>query len=41
MGIRCPPVWASSGESAAKEHRREVAEESGRGASPRDLNEHP
>ena len=39
--LRCPPVWVSFGDAAAMELRREVAEESSRGAPLRDLNEHP
>ena len=41
MGLRCPPVWVPSEDAATGEHRREVAEESGRGAPIGDLNEHP
>ena len=39
--LLCPPVWVSSGDAATGEHRREVVEESGRGAPLGDLNEHP
>ena len=41
MGLLCPPVWVSSGDTATGEHRRELVEESGRGAPLGDLNEHP
>ena len=41
MGLRCPPVWVSFGDTTIREHRREVAEESGGGAPLGDLNEHP
>ena len=41
VGLRCPLVWASSKDAVVWEHRREAAEESGRGVPLRDLNEHP
>ena len=40
-GLLCPPVWVPFRDAAARELRREVAEESGRGAPLGDLNEHP
>ena len=39
--LRCPLILASSEDAAPRVHRREVAEESGRGAPLGDLNEHP
>ena len=39
--FRCPIVLAFSEDAAAGVHRREVAEESGRGAPLGDLKEHP
>ena len=41
VGLLCPLVWVFYGDATTGEHRREVAEESGRGAPLRDLNEHP
>ena len=41
VGLRCPPVLASSEDVATGEHRREVMEESSRGVPLGDLNEHP
>ena len=35
-----PLVWVSFGDAVAKKHRREVVEESSRGAPLGDLNEH-
>ena len=39
--LRCPPILASYEDAAAGVHRREVAEESSRGATLGDLNGHP
>ena len=39
--LRCPPILASFEDTDAGVHRREVAEESGRGAPLGGLNGHP
>ena len=39
-GLRCSPILASFEGAAAKDHRREVAEEFGRGATLGHSNEH-